>query len=201
MDLLTAHKVATRQFDNRVRLVRDTQWENATPCTEWTVRDLVTHLVYEQLWVPDLLAGKTVAEVGDTYDGDVLGNDPVAAWEAAATAAAAAWNQPGALERSVQLSYGTVPATEYLWQLVVDLTVHAWDLARGIDVDDEMPNDLASTVVEIVREHRDELTESGLMGTPLDTSACTDDLTELLAILGRARWKRTFQPVDFRRYS
>jgi uncharacterized protein (TIGR03086 family) len=194
MDLLTAHKVATRQFDRRVRLIRDDQWANTTPCTEWTVRDLVNHLVYEQLWVPDLLAGKTVAEVGDAYDGDVLGADPVAAWSAASTAARDAWTAPGVRDRSVHLSYATVPADEYLWQIVVDLTVHAWDLARGIGDDDEMPNDLTGEVVAMVRQHRDELTGSGLFADPLETSACTDDLTELLALLGRARWKK-FQPV------
>jgi uncharacterized protein (TIGR03086 family) len=194
MDLLTAHRVATRQFDNRVRLIRDAQWDNTTPCTEWTVRDLVKHLVYEQLWVPDLFAGKTIAEVGAAYDGDVLGNDPKGAWAAASTKARTAVTEPGALDRTVHLSYADTPASDYLEQLVVDLTVHSWDLARGINDDDEVPNDLAAFVADIVREHQQELTGSGLYGTPYDITACTDDLTELLARLGRARWQ-LFTPV------
>ena len=61
-------------------------WAAPTPCTDWTVRDLVNHLTVEHLWVPPLLEGRTVAEVGDRFDGDVLGDDPAAAWEAAAAA-------------------------------------------------------------------------------------------------------------------
>ncbi len=190
MDPLSAFRVASRQFDRRVPLIRPDQWQNSTPCAEWTVRDLVNHLTYEQLWVPDLLAGKTIAEVGDVYEGDVLGDDPAAAWEAALGAARSAWEAPGVLDRTVHLSYADVPAGEYLDQLVIDCAVHSWDLARGINSDDELPNDLATHVLGLVQEHRAELVGSGMFGTPLDTSACTDDQTELLAILGRARWKK-----------
>ena len=83
MDPLAAHRSALRQFDDRVQIIRDDQWNNATPDTEWDVTALVRHLVYEQLWVPELLAGRTIAEVGDALDGDILGDDPKAAWTAA----------------------------------------------------------------------------------------------------------------------
>ena len=92
-------------------MIRDDQWHAPTPDTEWDVTDLVQHLVYEQLWVPPLLAGKTIAEVGDAFDGDVLGDDPQRAWTSAAAAAQAAFAEPGALERTVHLSFGDVPAT------------------------------------------------------------------------------------------
>ena len=131
MDVLAAHRSALRQFDDRVQIIRDGQWHNPTPDTEWDVTDLVGHLVYEQLWVPPLLAGKTIAEVGDAFEGDVLGQDPKASWTAAAAAARAAFAEPGALERDVHLSFGDVPAPVYLWQMTVDLVVHAWDLAKA----------------------------------------------------------------------
>lgn len=198
MDLRTAHRLATRQVDNRVKVVRPDQWDNDTPCTGWSVRDLVGHLARDQRRVPGLLAGETVAAVDDLGEGDAPGADPAADWATSSAAAVAAWNEPGAPGRTVQLPRGEVPATDYLRQLVVTLTVHAWDLSRGIGVDDEMPNDLVGVVVQLAREHRAELAGSGLMGAPLDTSACADDLTELLALVGRARWKKAFQPLDFR---
>ncbi len=194
MDLLTAHRTALRQFDNRVRLIRPDQWTNTTPDTEWTVRDLVSHLVYEQLWVPDLLAGRTIEEVGDRFDGDVLGDHPVAAWESASTAARAAFLGPGALDQTVHLSFGDTPAREYGWQMVIDLAVHAWDLARGISDDDALPNDLAGEVLIQVKLRESEYTASGLFAPPIDVSACTDDQSELLARLGRQRWK-LFTPI------
>src|SRR5437016_8090991 len=112
------HSRALGEFDQRVRMVRPDQWGCATPCTDWQVRGLVNHLVYEQLWVPPLLDGKTVAEVGDRFEGDQLGDDPVKAWEEAAAAARAALVEPGALDRVVHLSYADRPANEYAMELV-----------------------------------------------------------------------------------
>jgi uncharacterized protein (TIGR03083 family) len=59
MDLIQAHGVAMTEFDRRVRQIAPDQWSLGTPCREWSVRDLVGHLVYEQLWAPELLAGCT----------------------------------------------------------------------------------------------------------------------------------------------
>ena len=77
---------AAAEFDARVRQVGDHQWQAATPDEDWTVRDLVNHLVGEDLWTPPLLAGSTMAEVGDRFEGDMLGAEPKAAWTAASAA-------------------------------------------------------------------------------------------------------------------
>ena len=63
------------------------QWAQPTPCMEWDVRQLVAHVVDEQLWIPALLAGESVAEVGDRFAGDQLRDAPDAAWRAAASGA------------------------------------------------------------------------------------------------------------------
>jgi uncharacterized protein (TIGR03083 family) len=64
---LELHAVAMDEFGLRVGMIREDQWDAPTPCEGWTVRDLVDHLVVEQLWVPALLGGATVAEVGDRF--------------------------------------------------------------------------------------------------------------------------------------
>ena len=43
---------AVAEFDARVRQIGDHQWQAATPDEDWTVRDLVNHLVGEDLWAP-----------------------------------------------------------------------------------------------------------------------------------------------------
>lgn len=189
MELLDAHRSALHHFDLRVHAIHPTRWSSPTPDTDWTVRDLVNHLVSEQLWVPPLLAGSTIAEVGDAFDGDVLGTDPVATWTAASTAARAAWTEPGAVDRTVQLSFGPTPARVYLGQMVFDLTVHAWDLARAIGADENLPNDLVSFVLESSREEIAKAQGIGLFQPPVETDRCADDLTELLALTGRRPWK------------
>jgi hypothetical protein len=77
VELLDAHRRAMAGFDRVVHHVREDQWDGPTPCTEWSVRAVVNHLVAEQLWVPHLLRGETLADVGDRHEGDVLGADPI----------------------------------------------------------------------------------------------------------------------------
>ena len=100
---------AAAAFGRTVHQVPADAWGNGTPCTDWTVRDVVNHLTGEHLWVPPLLAGKTLDDVGDAFSGDVLGDDPVAAWDDAIDASVAAWGDvdPGL---AVHLSVGPTPA-------------------------------------------------------------------------------------------
>lgn len=182
-----AHAKAMQEFDRRVRSIGADQWRSPTPCAEWTVHDLVNHLVNEQLWVPELLAGSTMDQVGDRFDGDQLGADPKARWNATATAARAAWVEPGATERRVHLSFGESDASEYGWQMTLDLGVHAWDLAAAIGVDDTIDPALADTLYETWGERIREFAGLGIFGTPLGTAAGTDPQTALLAVAGRDR--------------
>ena len=44
------------------------------------------------------------------------------------------------------MSYGEISARDYIWQLTVDLTVHAWDLARGIGADERLDHELVRRI-------------------------------------------------------
>ncbi len=187
MDLLAAHRSAVSQFDARVGAIHDSQWGSATPDTQWDVRDLVNHLVSEQLWVPPLMAGRTIGEVGDQFDGDVLGDDPRAEWATASAGAVGALAEPGAVDRTVHLSFGDTTAADYIGQLTLDLTVHAWDLARAIGYQEEMPNDLVAVILETAKGFADRWEGGEIFAPPIPVPGCTDDLTELLALLGRRR--------------
>src|SRR5258708_16135629 len=100
-------------FGGRVYSIGMGQWHDPTPCTDWDVRMLVNHVTVEQLWVPPLVQGSTVAEVGDRFDGDQLGADPVATWNAALRASSGAFSAAGALDGPVLLSSGDKAAAEY----------------------------------------------------------------------------------------
>ena len=69
---------ATASFGELVHQVNDDQWGDATPCTDWDVRALVNHLVYEARWAPPLLEGQSLEQVGSKFDGDLLGDNPPA---------------------------------------------------------------------------------------------------------------------------
>ncbi|TXL87654.1 TIGR03086 family metal-binding protein [Streptomyces sp. IB2014 016-6] len=184
--LLDRHGEALDLFTDRVHAVDADQWRAGTPCTEWSVRDLVNHLTSEQLWVPPLVSeGRSMAEVGDAFDGDVLGEDPVATWDRAAAAARAAFAERGALERTVQLSYGVTPVAAYCSQMVLDAVVHTWDLSRGIGVNERLPRPLVDFALKEVEPYAGSLSGSGLFDAPLEPPPGADAQTRLLAMLGR----------------
>ena len=126
----TIFERAGARFTDRVHEVPDDAWGAPTPCSEWDVRALVHHMVWEHLWAQDLVGGSTIEEVGDKYDGDVLGTDPVAAWDAAWAASSASWAAV-AEDATVELSRGTTPISTYRQEMIIDLVVHGWDLSRG----------------------------------------------------------------------
>jgi uncharacterized protein (TIGR03086 family) len=144
-EALEMYRRSVEEFGQRVMGIGADDWTRPTPCAEWNVRDLVRHLVYEELWTPPLLAGATVADIGDRFEGDILGDDPQVAWkEAAAHALAAA--APNVLGRTVHLSFGDFPGQEYLGQLTADHVIHAWDLARGINAVERLDPELVQFV-------------------------------------------------------
>jgi uncharacterized protein (TIGR03086 family) len=172
-------------FDQRVAAVRDDQWQAPTPCSEWDVRALVGHVTSEQLWAPSMLAGRTMAEVGDRFDGDVLGDDPRAAWREAAAGAREAAASSKALDGMVHVSYGDVPAERYLTEMTLDAVVHAWDLARATGGDERLDPELVELALALVEPNLELLAASGLFGAPLEVPAGADPQTRLLALLGR----------------
>ncbi|HEY2643147.1 MAG TPA: maleylpyruvate isomerase N-terminal domain-containing protein [Galbitalea sp.] len=74
-DWLNLQIRAHEEFGRRLEAVTD--WHAPTPDTDWDVADLAIHVIREQQWVPLLLDGKTIEEVGDTLDqldfNDLLG--------------------------------------------------------------------------------------------------------------------------------
>ncbi|MFD0277917.1 TIGR03086 family metal-binding protein [Kitasatospora sp. NPDC127111] len=180
----TPYAEALAAFGERVRLVKPAQWDAPTPCADWSVRDLVNHLTAEQLWVPELLKGSTVSEVGSRFDGDVLGSDPAAAWTVAAEAARTAFEVPGATELTVHLSFGDVSGQYYLDQLTADAVVHTWDLAEGIGRRARLPAGLVEFALGEYAGYGD-LSGSGLFDPPLPVPDDASPQTRLLALTGR----------------
>jgi uncharacterized protein (TIGR03086 family) len=181
---------AQRHFGELVHQVRDDHWRAATPCSDWDVRALVNHLVYEARWAVPLLDGATIEEVGDRFDGDLLGDDPVATYDEALAAARTAVTTPGALDRTVHLSYGDTPAGGYLAQLTGDFVVHSWDLARGIGADDRLDPELVAWVDAETRPNVAMLAQSGLFDKPIDVGDDADPQTRMLALFGRDARRR-----------
>jgi uncharacterized protein (TIGR03086 family) len=185
MDLLALYRRGVDDFAARVAQVHPDQWKAPTPCTDWTVHDLVNHVVYEQRWSVPLLAGATIAEVGDRLEGDLLGEDAAAAARSAADEAMAAVADPAVLERTVHLSFGDFPSGEYLNQLLADHLVHGWDLAVAIGADPTLDPATTGAVAVWFADREAMYRESGAIGPRVPVPEDAQPGDRLLAAFGR----------------
>jgi uncharacterized protein (TIGR03086 family) len=184
MDERKLYRLCADEFAARVRRIGD-RWDTPTPCAGWDVRALVRHVVEEELWAPPLLAGATIADVGDRFAGDQLGDDPLGAFKRAHAAALTAVDE--APDRDVHLSFGDTPRAEYTLQLAADHLVHAWDLARAVGEDDTLDAGAVEAVREWFGSMEDAYRGAGVIGDRVPVDPGADPQTALLAMFGRAR--------------
>ncbi len=174
--------------DNRFRQaleeVGETQWLDLTPDNDWTVRDLVAHNLEGLVWVPHVLSGKTIEEAVDAYAGDLLGDDPGAAWDEASSAARQALEGLD-LNMIVHLSYGDVTARTYLQHQLIDFTIHSWDLARAVGADETVDPELAAAAYDWFKPEAESWRDAGLLKPAVSVSVAADVWTRLLALSGR----------------
>ncbi|WP_214364711.1 TIGR03086 family metal-binding protein [Pseudonocardia sp. H11422] len=184
MNITELYRRSSAAFGERVHAV-DGRWDAATPCPGWNARDLVNHLVNEERWTPPLFGGATIEEVGDRFDSDLLGADPVGTWEEAAAAALAAMEADGAMDRTVHLSFGDHPAAEYATQLAADHLVHAWDLARAVGADETLDPGAVKYLLGWFESMEPIYRSMGAIGERAPMPADADQQARLLAMFGR----------------
>jgi uncharacterized protein (TIGR03086 family) len=145
-------------------------------------------LLYEQCWVPPLFDGLTTEQVGDRFEGDLMGDDP-SAWSGLLASsmeeAHEVVRRPDALARTVHLSFGDTPGEEYVRQLTADLAIHGWDLARATGQDDTLDPDAVALLLPWAQENAELLAGSGMFGSPVAVGPDSPDAVRLLGLLGR----------------
>ena len=185
MELAALHHRAVEAWADRLVLVRADQWDDPTPCAGWSVRDLTNHVTGEERWAVPLLDGATIAEVGHRFDGDLLGEDPVATGLRAAAdatrAVEAAMLRGGG---TVHLSYGEERLDEYVHQLAADHVVHAWDLAVATGGDRRLDPAVVHAVSAWFAGREDAYRSAGVIG-PRCAAPAGDEGAGLLAGFGR----------------
>ncbi|WP_148283171.1 MULTISPECIES: TIGR03086 family metal-binding protein [Kitasatospora] len=160
-------------------------WEGPTPCSQWTVRDLVAHIAGELLWVPAAVAGEEVARSTRRFSTDVLGANPKGVVAHAAEAAVRSLARPGALDRQLRLPYGLRDGLGYARELAADLTVHWWDLSQACPSGAELPERVVASALAQFSEYRD-IVASGHFSPPLPCPAGDlGTIRELAARTGR----------------
>ncbi|THA86871.1 TIGR03086 family metal-binding protein [Streptomyces sp. A0592] len=173
-----------------VRGVRAGAWGDPTPCTEWTVRQVLNHARLDQQALVMQITG--VAPASDPFEPeDATAGDPVAELAAVLEATAAAWESRRD-DDSVPTPMGPMPADVGAAAAALDAGIHAWDIARATGQDlpltEEMAvalEDIAARIVDFVRD------SFGKYAPPLVVPEGSSRAEKLLAFTGRdPRWSR-----------
>ena len=167
-DLPELHHQALDATRRLVAGVTAGQWTLPTPCQDWQVRYLVNHIVTGNWWAAELGSGRTIEEVGDRLDGDILGEEPVEAYDRSAAAAAVAFDAPGAMEASCAVSYGPVPGSVFAGHRFVDVLIHGWDLAVATGQATDLDPDLVDACWTVLEPQLDRLQGGGSFGREVD---------------------------------
>jgi uncharacterized protein (TIGR03086 family) len=164
----------------------DELWSRPTPCPDWDVLALVNHVVYEDLWTVPLMEGATLDEIGDRFDGDLLGDDRITRARAACDAAVVAASSGIVAGQTVHLSFGDAPAEEYARQLAADHLIHGWDLAVAVGADTHLDPEVVEACAAWFVDREDLYRDSGVIGPrPADVGDDADPQARLLVAFGR----------------
>jgi uncharacterized protein (TIGR03086 family) len=83
------------------------------------------------------------------------------------------------------VSTGTISARDYLWEVTVDATVHAWDLARAIGADEHLDPELVRRIHIETEKDITSLAASGRYDPPVMIASASDLQSRMLALFGR----------------
>ena len=185
--IAASHRAALDATRAVVAGIADDQWDLPTPCDGWNVRELLNHIVAGNLWAAQLAGGRTIDDVGSALDGDVLGSDPVAAYDASAAQAAGAFEAPGALDAPCAVSYGPVPGSVYAGHRLIDVLVHGWDLASATGQSTELDPQMVAACWDVTRPQLALLQGSGAFGADFVPADAIKEETQatLLSAFGR----------------
>jgi uncharacterized protein (TIGR03086 family) len=137
MDILTTLERSANATATVARGVRPNQFDSPTPCSEWTVEELMNHLIGSLEYFKARGEGKTPGPLHPaprtTYDQTVehLQNLTVATAEA--------WRRPGALDQSIDTGARSMPGSAMVTIIASELLTHGWDLAKATG--QQMPAD------------------------------------------------------------
>jgi uncharacterized protein (TIGR03086 family) len=120
------------------------QLDAPTPCVSWRVRDVINHLIAGSFWFAGAMSTGTAPPFGDE---DYCAGDYLAAYDKGIGLALATFQAPGALDQTLTLHFGQMPARAFLLLATDDAFAHGWDIARALGMSTDLDPELAAQLL------------------------------------------------------
>ena len=180
-EMTDAADAAARTVDN----VRPAQFGDLTPCPEWDVRTLLNHLILWTSYSAERRAhGESVSEELMAKD---FAAEPgfAAAYRAQLDRALAAWADPAAWERDLNVMGTPTPAADVASLLLAEIVLHAWDLAAATGQSYTVGDKAAEAALTAVAANAELFRQYKGFAEPVPVAADAPVLERVLALSGR----------------
>ena len=175
---------AVNQTGRIVHGVQEDQFGGGTPCSDWTVRDLLNHIVIGAQQFDAAIRGDGFDLAA--YGKDAIGDDPFGVWERAAAALTTALSRPGVLDQDWVMPGGPTPGEVAVDIGIIEFQQHGWDLARATGQSPGYDADVAAAALAAAQ---DMLGQSGrppgTFGDEVDCPEAAPVEDRVAAFLGR----------------
>jgi len=151
-----------------------------------TVAEIVKGHTYDEAWVPDVLAGKTVDEVGDTYKPLLKRDaaDVIADYDRYHDLATAAVTADPDLEATAHLTYGDFPRSVFYEHTSFFRAFQAWAIGHFVGREVRLPDELVTALTDLVTPQVEQLRSIHVFGPVVPVPADADAQTQLLGLTG-----------------
>jgi uncharacterized protein (TIGR03086 family) len=180
-DLRDFHRRAGGMAADVIARVRPDQLGNVTPCTEWDVRALISHLAGGSRGFAAVVAG----EPGLQGDEDEPSADALASFLDAFSVLCTAFDREGFLEQVFPTPLGEGPGELLVAMRITELTIHAWDIAAATGQPRDLDPELVGFTDGFLRSRPIPRDVNGPFAPEQPAPAGTGDTDRLAAFAGR----------------
>jgi uncharacterized protein (TIGR03086 family) len=187
MDQLASLEFAVNELRTQVGALADGQMEIVSNCAPWTVRQLASHALNNQLWWGGLVSGEETVSVAETMGAVPYEGDLAQFADEVAERSLAMWRTEGVLEAVHVTPFGALPGSAVINFAIVDALCHAWDLTASLGEPLEFPPEMIPAISVVVKATcTDAARELGLIQPETPTPVDATDTERLMAMAGRS---------------
>lgn len=119
-------------FERRLQAVKQSEWEQASPCEGWTAFDVAAHVISTHLRMLSMLAERDTSPPAKP-------EEVAALWKSVSDELKAALADPAVASQVMPSMFGEQAFESLVGQMLCcDTTIHTWDLARAIGADESL---------------------------------------------------------------
>jgi uncharacterized protein (TIGR03086 family) len=172
---------ATAFAQEKVEQVRPADLSNATPCTEFDLRELLNHMIGNL----GILATAARGDKAERPQGDQFETDPGVAYAERRKELLSAMRPADVFDRDWEMPFGTLAGSLMAEVAFMEHLTHGWDVAKASALDTMIPADLVDECMEAARAMGDMLRMPGVCGPAVSMPDDASAQDKFIAFMGR----------------